>query len=83
MAAFSTEELKSKAEELVKKITDNKTLLSKFKADPKETVRFAPTTRSIAPPIPFTILPGIIQFAKSTVSETSNTELISLSVSSS
>ena len=39
MAAFSTEELKSKAEELVKKITDNKTLLSKFKADPKETVR--------------------------------------------
>jgi hypothetical protein len=26
--------------------------------------RFAPVTRSIAPPIPGTILPGIIQFAR-------------------
>jgi len=28
------------------------------------TTRFAPETRSIAPPIPFTILPGTIQFAR-------------------
>jgi hypothetical protein len=29
------------------------------------TTRFAPVTRSIAPPMPGTILPGIIQFASS------------------
>ena len=29
------------------------------------TTFFTPATRSIAPPIPFTILPGIIQFARS------------------
>ena len=28
------------------------------------TTRRAPATRSMAPPIPFTILPGIIQFAR-------------------
>ena len=32
--------------------------------------RFAPCTRSIAPPMPLTILPGIIQFARSPDSET-------------
>ena len=34
------------------------------------TTRFDPATRSIAPPIPFTILPGIIQFARSPCSLT-------------
>src|SRR6185312_4533893 len=34
------------------------------------TTRFALATRSIAPPIPFTILPGIIQFARSPFSLT-------------
>ena len=32
--------------------------------------RFAPWTRSIAPPIPLTIFPGIIQFAMSPDAET-------------
>src|SRR5712691_11676954 len=36
------------------------------------TTRFTPATRSIAPPGPLTILPGIIQFAMSPVSVTSN-----------
>ena len=34
------------------------------------TTRFTPATKSIAPPIPLTIFPGIIQFAKSPRSET-------------
>ena len=34
------------------------------------TTRSTPATRSIAPPMPFTILPGIIQLARSPVSET-------------
>ena len=34
------------------------------------TTRFARATRSIAPPMPFTILPGIIQFARSPSFET-------------
>ena len=33
--------------------------------------RLAPMARSIAPPIPFTILPGIIQLARSPCAETS------------
>ena len=33
--------------------------------------RAAPATRSIAPPMPLIILPGIIQFARSPCSETS------------
>ena len=33
--------------------------------------RFTPATRSIAPPMPFTILPGIIQLARSPFSATS------------
>src|SRR5215210_2869585 len=33
--------------------------------------RFAPATRSIAPPIPFTIAPGTIQLAMSPCSDTS------------
>src|SRR6185437_10269062 len=35
------------------------------------TTRFARATRSIAPPMPLTILPGIIQFARSPFSDTS------------
>ena len=34
------------------------------------TTRFAPCTRSIAPPMPLTILPGIIQLARSPVADT-------------
>ena len=34
------------------------------------TTRLTPATRSIAPPMPFTILPGIIQLARSPFSET-------------
>lgn len=39
MANITTEELKAKAEELVKKITDNKDLMTKFKSDPKAVVK--------------------------------------------
>ena len=39
MATLTTAELKTKAEELVKKITDNKELLEKFKKDPTGTVK--------------------------------------------
>ena len=39
MATLSANDLTAKAEELVKKITGDNSLLDKFKADPKETVK--------------------------------------------
>ena len=44
------------------------------------TTRFTPATRSIAPPGPLTILPGIIQFAMSPLSVTSNAPRIARSM---
>ena len=42
--------------------------------------RLAPWTRSIAPPIPLTILPGIIQFAMSPAAETCMAPRIAASI---
>src|SRR4051794_12692923 len=42
--------------------------------------RFTPATRSIAPPGPFTILPGIIQFAMSPLSVTSKAPRMARSI---
>jgi len=44
------------------------------------TTRLTPATRSIAPPIPFTILPGIIQFARSPFSATCSAPRIEMSI---
>ena len=42
--------------------------------------RLAPCTRSIAPPIPLTIFPGIIQFAMSPAAETCMAPRIAASI---
>ena len=44
------------------------------------TTRLTPATRSIAPPMPLTSLPGIIQLARSPFSETSMAPRIAMSI---